>query len=63
MSAAEQFIESDDLHPIDIVEHIAEHHAWEFDRVADDQIAMLSRANGAPIPSPSPGRPMTRPCV
>ena len=40
MSAAEQFIESDDLHPIDIVEHIAEHHAWEFDRVADDQIAM-----------------------
>jgi len=40
MSAAEQFIESDDLHPIDIVEHIAEHHAWEFDRVAEDQIAM-----------------------
>ncbi len=40
MSATEQFIESDDLHPIDIVESIAEHHAWEFDRVADDQIAM-----------------------
>lgn len=40
MSAAEQYFESEDLHPIDIVEHIAEHHAWEFDRVADDQIAM-----------------------
>ena len=30
----------DDLHPIDIVEHIAEHHEWDFDRVNDDQIAM-----------------------
>lgn len=39
MSLAEQF-HTEDLHPIDIVEHIAEHHAWEFDRVADDQIAM-----------------------
>jgi hypothetical protein len=26
--------------PIDIVETLAEHHAWEFDRVTDDQIAM-----------------------
>ncbi|MFP4043197.1 MAG: YbjN domain-containing protein [Rhodosalinus sp.] len=39
MSAAEQYIE-DDLHPIDIVEHLAEHNAWDFDRVGDDQIAM-----------------------
>jgi len=39
MSLSEQF-ESDDMHPIDIVEHIAEHREWEFDRVADDQIAM-----------------------
>lgn len=39
MSLAEQF-HNEDLHPIDIVEHIAEHHAWEFDRVGDDQIAM-----------------------
>lgn len=30
----------DDLHPIDMVEDIAAGHAWEFDRVADDQIAM-----------------------
>ena len=30
----------DDLHPIDIVEHLAEDHDWEFDRVGDDQIAM-----------------------
>jgi hypothetical protein len=40
MAFAEQFIETDDLHPIDLVEHIAEHHEWEFDRIHDDQIAM-----------------------
>lgn len=39
MSLTEQF-QTDDLHPIDIVEHIAAHHEWDFDRVADDQIAM-----------------------
>jgi len=40
MSLAETYFESEDLDPIDIVETLAEHHAWEFDRVADDQIAM-----------------------
>lgn len=40
MALSEQFIGSDDLHPIDLVEYIAEHHDWEFDRIADDQIAM-----------------------
>lgn len=39
MALSEQFLE-EDLHPIDIVEHIAEHHDWEFDRIGDDQIAM-----------------------
>jgi len=39
MALSEQF-DTDDLHPIDIVEHIAVHHEWDFDRVADDQIAM-----------------------
>lgn len=39
MSLSEQF-STEDLHPIDIVEHLAEHHAWDFDRVAEDQIAM-----------------------
>lgn len=29
------------LHPIDIVEHLASHHEWDFDRVAYDQIAMI----------------------
>ncbi len=43
MSLTEQFT-TEDLHPIDIVEHIAEHHDWEFDRVADDQIAMAVEA-------------------
>lgn len=39
MALSEQFLE-EDLHPIDIVEHIAEHHDWDFDRIHDDQIAM-----------------------
>jgi len=39
MSLSEQF-HTDDLHPIDVVETIATHHEWDFDRVADDQIAM-----------------------
>ncbi|MFZ5962415.1 YbjN domain-containing protein [Thalassococcus sp. BH17M4-6] len=39
MALSEQFLE-DDIHPIDIVEHLAEHHDWDFDRIADDQIAM-----------------------
>ncbi len=39
MALAEQLL-SEDLHPIDIVEHLAEHHDWDFDRVGDDQIAM-----------------------
>ncbi|MFP3382353.1 MULTISPECIES: YbjN domain-containing protein [Tritonibacter] len=30
----------DDLHPIDLVENLASHHDWDFDRIADDQIAM-----------------------
>lgn len=40
MSAVEHEFLSEDLHPIDIVETLAEHHEWDFDRVADDQIAM-----------------------
>lgn len=40
MVLAERFIPSDDIHPIDIVETVATHNAWEFDRFADDQIAM-----------------------
>ncbi len=40
MSLAEDYMIGDDLHPIDIVETLAENHDWEFDRVTDDQIAM-----------------------
>ncbi|MDG1451038.1 MAG: YbjN domain-containing protein [Ascidiaceihabitans sp.] len=38
--ALSEHIFEDDIHPIDLVEHIAAHHAWEFDRIADDHIAM-----------------------
>lgn len=40
MSLSEQYLDTPDIHPIDIVEHLAETHDWDFDRVADDQIAM-----------------------
>lgn len=40
MSLSESYLDTDELHPIDIVESIAEHRDWEFDRVAEDQIAM-----------------------
>ena len=40
MSLSESTLHSDDIHPIDIVETLAEHHAWEFDRMGEDQIAM-----------------------
>ena len=38
--ALSEHILDDEIHPIDIVEHIAEHHEWDFDRIGDDQIAM-----------------------
>ncbi len=39
MSLSEDF-PTVEIHPIDIVETLAEHHDWDFDRVTDDQIAM-----------------------
>jgi hypothetical protein len=39
MALSEDYL-TDELHPIDIVEHIAEYNEWDFDRVTDDQIAM-----------------------
>ena len=40
MSLAERYFEPDECHPIDLVEELAEHHSWTFDRVQDDRIAM-----------------------
>jgi hypothetical protein len=39
MALTEQYLE-DDIHPIDIVENIANFHEWDFDRISDEQIAM-----------------------
>lgn len=39
MAAVEQFF-SEDIHPIDIVESLAEHREWDFDRIGENQIAM-----------------------
>ncbi len=40
MALSESYLDVEDQHPIDLVEHIANHHEWEFDRIHDDQIAM-----------------------
>ncbi len=40
MSQLEHYLETEDLHPIDLVETLATHHDWDFDRIAEDQIAM-----------------------
>ena len=40
MALSELYMQ-EDLHPIDIVQHIAQDHDWDFDRIADDQIAMV----------------------
>ncbi|MDA3889938.1 MAG: YbjN domain-containing protein [Allgaiera sp.] len=40
MSVLEEFVNNDELHPIDIVETLAEYRDWDFDRITDDQITM-----------------------
>ncbi len=40
MAIVERDFNSEDLHPIDIVESLAEERSWDFDRIAGDQIAM-----------------------
>jgi hypothetical protein len=45
MPTLEQFLHTDEIHPIDIVETLAEHNDWDFDRIADDQIAMSVEGN------------------
>jgi hypothetical protein len=40
MGIIERGFTTEDLHPIDIVESLAEERSWDFDRVAEDQIAM-----------------------
>ncbi len=45
MSTIEQDFYTDELHPIDIVETLAEHYEWDFDRVADDHIAVAIEAS------------------
>ena len=40
MTQIDSSMRIDDIHPIDIVEVVAAHHHWDFDRLADDQIVM-----------------------
>ena len=40
MTASETFFDEGEIHPIDVVETIATHYEWDFDLVAENQIAM-----------------------
>jgi len=40
MGIVERDFDCEDIHPIDIVESLAEARSWDFDRIAADQIAM-----------------------
>ena len=40
MSVSASVLDEGEIHPIDVVETIATHYEWEFDRVGHDQIAM-----------------------
>ena len=40
MTVSETFLDEGEIHPIDVVETIANHYEWDFDRVAENQIAM-----------------------
>jgi hypothetical protein len=40
MDTVERLFDDDDVDPIDIVETLAEHYDWDFDRITEDQIAM-----------------------
>lgn len=37
----DQFSDTGDLHPIDLVETVAETHDWDFERTGEDQISMV----------------------
>lgn len=45
MSIVEREFDCEELHPIDIVETLAEERSWDFDRIADDQIAVAIEGN------------------
>lgn len=41
MNMTDNIFDFGDVDPIDIVESLAEHYKWDFDRIAQDQITML----------------------
>lgn len=45
MALTENLLDGD-IHPIDLVESVAEYNEWDFDRIADDQIAMAVEGSG-----------------
>ena len=41
MADTEHYLSESEIHPIDIVENLIKNRSWDFDRVGDDQIAMM----------------------
>ena len=44
MTIPDKLLDNDEIDPIDIVETLAEHYDWDFDRITDDQIAVAIEA-------------------
>lgn len=40
MAGQQSYLDTEDMHPIDLAETIAQHNSWDFDRVGEDQIAL-----------------------
>ena len=40
MAALAEELSTEDLHPIDLVQHLADARDWDFDRIGDDRIAL-----------------------
>lgn len=41
MADTKHYLSDSEIHPIDIVENLIKNRSWDFDRVGDDQIAMM----------------------
>ncbi|MDB4085558.1 YbjN domain-containing protein [Amylibacter sp.] len=41
MADTKHYLSDSEIHPIDIVENLIKDRSWDFDRVGDDQIAMM----------------------
>ena len=62
MSMLEGIIDSRN-HPLAVVEDIAAHNNWSFERSGEDEITIVSKGSTPTTSSPSPGWRRSRRCI